>query len=48
MKILHQMKKENSGLARTTLELAKYEEKQGHEVLIKATWRRSILFMERD
>jgi glycosyltransferase involved in cell wall biosynthesis len=29
------MKKENSGLARTTLELAKYEEKQGHAVCIR-------------
>jgi glycosyltransferase involved in cell wall biosynthesis len=29
------MKKENSGLARSTLELAKYEEKQGHGVCIK-------------
>lgn len=29
------MKKENSGLARTTLELAKYEERQGHGVCIK-------------
>lgn len=35
MKILHWMKKENSGLARSTLELAKYEEKQGHGVCIK-------------
>ena len=35
MKILHWMKKENSGLARTTLEIAKYEEKQGHTVCIK-------------
>ena len=35
MNILHWMKKENSGLARTTLELVKYEEKQGHKVLAK-------------
>jgi len=33
--VLHWMKKENSGLARTTLELAKYEERQGHGVCIK-------------
>jgi glycosyltransferase involved in cell wall biosynthesis len=33
--ILHWMKKENSGLARSTLEIAKYEEKQGHGVCIK-------------
>jgi glycosyltransferase involved in cell wall biosynthesis len=35
MNILHWMKKENSGLARSTLEIAKYEEKQGHSVCIK-------------
>lgn len=35
MNILHWMKKENSGLARSTLEIAKYEEKQGHGVCIK-------------
>ncbi len=35
MKILHFLKKENSGLARCTLELAKYEERQGHAVVIK-------------
>lgn len=35
MNILHWMKKENSGLARSTLELAKYEERQGHKVCIK-------------
>lgn len=29
------MKKENSGLARTTLEIVKYEERQGHKVCIK-------------
>ncbi len=35
MKILHYMKRENSGLTRTTLELAAYEEKHGHLALIK-------------
>ena len=35
MNILHWMKKEDSGLARSTLEIAKYEEKQGHGVCIK-------------
>ena len=34
MNILHWMRKENSGLARTTLEIAKYEELQGHKVCI--------------
>jgi len=35
MNILHWMKKENSGLARTTLEVVKYEERQGHKVCVK-------------
>ena len=35
MNILHWMKKENSGLARTTLELANWEQKAGHSVCIK-------------
>lgn len=35
MKILHWMKKENSGLARTTLEVVKYEERLGHKACIK-------------
>ena len=35
MNILHWMKKENSGLARSTLEFAKYEERFGHKVCIR-------------
>lgn len=35
MNILHWMKKENSGLARTTLELAEWEKRAGHNVCIK-------------
>lgn len=35
MKILHWIKKENSGLFKTTLELAKYEERLGHEVSLR-------------
>lgn len=35
MNILHWMKKENSGLARCTLEICDYEEKAGHKVCIK-------------
>lgn len=35
MKILHHLKRERSGLAFSTLELAKYEEKQGHQVCIR-------------
>lgn len=36
MKVLHYMKKEQSGLARTTLELVKYEERLGHQVILKS------------
>lgn len=35
MKILHLMSKEDSGLSRTTLELAKYEELAGHTAVIR-------------
>lgn len=35
MNIVHWMKREDSGLARCTLELAKYEEKAGHKVCVK-------------
>ena len=35
MRIAHFVKKENSGLARCTLELAKYEERLGHKVVLK-------------
>jgi len=35
MNLLHWMKKENSGLARSTLEIVKYEEIAGHKVCIK-------------
>lgn len=35
MNIMHWMKKERSGLAMSTLELATYEEKQGHHVVIR-------------
>lgn len=35
MKILHHLRRERSGLAFSTLELAKYEEKQGHQVCIR-------------
>lgn len=34
MKLRHWVKKENSGLFRTTLELANYEEKQGHKITL--------------
>ena len=35
MNILHWMKKENSGLARSTLEVCEEEERQGHTVCIR-------------
>jgi glycosyltransferase involved in cell wall biosynthesis len=35
MKLLHWMKRENSGLARSTLELAVYEERAGHQVAFR-------------
>lgn len=35
MKILHWLKKENSGLFRTVVEIAKYEEREGHEVQLR-------------
>ena len=35
MKILHWMKKENSGLARSTLEVAEAEERLGHQTCVK-------------
>lgn len=35
MNIMHYMKKENSGLFRSTLELAIYEQKQGHNIMIR-------------
>ena len=35
MKILHWLKKENSGLFRTVLELAKYEQRQGHVTALR-------------
>ena len=44
MKILHWMKKENSGLARSTLELATYEEKAGHEVSMREPGSDTLLY----
>jgi glycosyltransferase involved in cell wall biosynthesis len=44
MKLMHYMKKENSGLARTTLELVKYEQKQGHEVCVKEPGDGAVIY----
>lgn len=35
MNLMHYVKKENSGLFRSTLELATYEEKQGHKIMMR-------------
>jgi len=48
MNIIHYMKKENSGLARSTLEIAAYEEKLGHGTCIKEPTGDVIYGMNRD
>ena len=44
MNILHWVKKENSGLFRTTLEIAHYEERQGHGVTLQAPTDEKLLY----
>lgn len=44
MNILHWMKRENSGLARSTLELAIYEEKAGHTVAMRQPDNEGLLY----
>jgi glycosyltransferase involved in cell wall biosynthesis len=44
MKILHWMKRENSGLARSTIEVAAYEEKAGHEVAVRQPGDDGLLY----
>ena len=44
MKLMHWMKKENSGLARSALEWAKYEEKAGHQVCVKQPGEDQIVY----
>ena len=44
MKLLHWMKKENSGLATSTLELVKYEEKAGHQVEVRQPGEDNVLY----
>jgi len=48
MNIIHYMKRENSGLARSTLELATYEEKLNHNSCIKEPNGDVIYGMDRD
>lgn len=43
MKIVHWVKRENSGLLRTTVELAKYEERLGHEVSLRTPKEREVI-----
>lgn len=44
MKILHWVKKENSGLVRTAFELAKYEERLGHQVSMRTPSEQTHLY----
>ena len=44
MKIEHYMRKENSGLVRSTLELVKFEEKAGHQVAIKTPSENELIY----
>ena len=44
MNIISHMKHENSGLARTTLELAKYTERAGHSVCVQEPGDGKILY----
>lgn len=43
MKIVHWVKKENSGLFRTTFELAKGEEEAGHEISLRTPAEQTVL-----
>lgn len=44
MQLQHWMKKEHSGLAATTLELVKYEEKVGHQVEVRQPGEDNVLY----
>jgi glycosyltransferase involved in cell wall biosynthesis len=46
MKIEHYMRKEDSGLVRSTLELAQYEEKQGNKVCIRTPHDNKLIYGE--
>ena len=48
MKILHWVKKENSGLFRTAIELAKYEERQGHVIAFRQPSKNETFYGFRD
>ncbi len=44
MQIMHWMKKESSGLATSTLELVKYEEKAGHQTEVRQPGEDNVLY----
>ena len=44
MNIMHYVKKESSGLFRSTLELAVYEEKQGHKIMMREPSAETALY----
>jgi len=48
LKILHWLKKENSGLFRTTAELAKYEERLGHTIALRSPKENETFYGFRD
>jgi glycosyltransferase involved in cell wall biosynthesis len=48
LKILHWLKKESSGLFRTTVELAKYEEREGHIVALRQPAKNETFYGFRD
>ena len=48
MRILHWVKKENSGLFRTTLEIGKYEERLGHVVSLRTPADNSTFYGPKD
>lgn len=48
MKILHWVKKEDSGLFRTTFELASYEEKLGHQVSLREPIKQDHIYGFKD
>jgi len=48
VKILHWLKKENSGLFRTAVELAKYEERLGHSIALRQPAKNETFYGFRD
>jgi hypothetical protein len=44
MKLLHWMKREASGLARSTLELCNYEQRAGHEIAVREPGADTLMY----